>query len=47
MLGVESWVMAPFFAVLGPPCFALRLTMVFLNAVTALLLWRLLVATRG
>ena len=43
MLGVESWVMAPFFAVLGPTVFALRLTMVFLNAVTALLLWRLLV----
>ena len=43
MLGVESWVMAPFFAVLGPTVLALRLTMVFLNAVTALLLWRLLV----
>ena len=43
MLGVESWVMAPFFAVLGPTVFALRLTMVFLNAITALLLCRLLV----
>ncbi len=43
MLGVESWVMAPFFAVLGPTVLALRLTMVALNSITALLLWRLLV----
>jgi hypothetical protein len=43
MLGVEAWVMAPFFAVLGPTVLALRLTMVVLNAITALLLWRLLV----
>ena len=34
MLGVESWVMAPVFAVFGPSVFALRLTMVLLNAVT-------------
>ena len=43
MLGVESWVMAPVFAVFGPSVFALRLTMVLLNAVTALTLWWLLV----
>ena len=38
MLGVESWVMAPVFAVFGPSVFALRLTMVLLNAVTTLTL---------
>jgi hypothetical protein len=43
MLGVESWVMAPIFALFGPTVFALRLTMVLLNAVTAIVLWRLLV----
>ena len=43
MLGVESWVMAPFFAAFGPTVLALRLTLVVLNAITALLLWRLLV----
>ncbi|HVG83316.1 MAG TPA: hypothetical protein VM820_02320 [Vicinamibacterales bacterium] len=43
MLGVESWVMAPVFAVFGPSVFALRLTMVLLNAVTTLTLWWLLV----
>ena len=43
MLGVESWLMAPVFVVLGPSVFALRLTMVLLNVVTALTLWWLLV----
>lgn len=43
MLGVESWVMAPVFAVFGSTVFALRLTMVLLNAVTAVTLWWLLV----
>lgn len=43
MLGVESWVMAPVFAIFGPTVFALRLTMVLLNAATALVLWWLLV----
>jgi len=43
MLGVESWLMAPVFAVLGPTVFALRVTMVLLNAVATLTLWRLLV----
>ena len=42
MLGVESWLMAPAFFVLGPSVFALRLTMVLLNAVTAATLWWLL-----
>ena len=28
MLGVEAWVMAPVFALLGPTVFALRLTMI-------------------
>ena len=39
MLGVESWVMAPVFAVYRSSVFALRLTMVLLNAVTTLTLW--------
>lgn len=43
MLGVEAWLMAPVFAVFGPTVFALRLTMVVINAVAAVLLWRLLV----
>ncbi|MCC7241430.1 MAG: hypothetical protein IT180_05865 [Acidobacteria bacterium] len=42
MLGVEAWLMAPVFAVLGPTVFALRLTMMLINAAAALLLWRLL-----
>ncbi|MCC7126929.1 MAG: hypothetical protein IT178_18935 [Acidobacteria bacterium] len=42
MLGVESWLMAPVFLLLGPSVFALRLTMVLINAGTALLLWWLL-----
>ncbi len=47
MLGVEAWVMAPVFAVLGPSVFALRLTMVLINLVTGLVLWRLLVRDGG
>lgn len=43
MLGVEAWVMAPVFAVFGPTVFALRLTMVLLNAATVIVLWWLLV----
>jgi hypothetical protein len=43
MLGVESWVMAPVFLLLGPSVFSLRLTMTLINVGTALLLWRLLV----
>jgi len=43
MLGVEAWVMAPVFALMGPTVLALRLTMVLLNAATGLLLWWLLV----
>jgi hypothetical protein len=43
MLGVEAWLMAPVFLVAGPSVFALRLTMVMVNGVTALLLWWLLV----
>jgi hypothetical protein len=43
MLGVESWLMAPVFFALGPSVFALRLTMVLLNVVTAVTLWWLLV----
>lgn len=43
MLGVEAWVMAPVFAIVGPTVFALRLTMVLLNAVTVVVLWWLLV----
>jgi hypothetical protein len=42
MLAVESWLMAPVFFVLGPSVFALRLTMVLLNVVTAATLWWLL-----
>lgn len=42
MLGVEAWLMAPVFALLGPTVFALRLTMVIVNAVTTLTLWWLL-----
>ena len=38
MLGVESWLMAPVFAVLGPTVFALRLTLVLINAVAAVIL---------
>ncbi len=43
MLGVEAWLMAPVFALLGPSVFALRVTMVLLNIVAALALWWLLV----
>jgi hypothetical protein len=43
MLAVEAWLMAPVFAVLGPTVFALRVTIVLLNVVTALTLWWLLV----
>lgn len=43
MLGVEAWLMAPVFAVLGASVHSLRLTMVLLNVATSLLLWRLLV----
>lgn len=42
MLGVEAWVMAPVFLIFGPTVFALRLTMVLLNAATVVLLWWLL-----
>ncbi len=39
MLGVEAWLMAPVFLLLGPSVFALRLTMVLINAGIAWLLW--------
>jgi hypothetical protein len=47
MLGVESWLMAPVFLALGPTVVALRLTMVLVNAVTAVALWTQLARHAG
>jgi len=42
LLAVQAWIAAPSFLVLGPTVFALKLPLLLLNAVTALLLVRVL-----
>lgn len=47
LLAVQAWLAAPFFAVLGPTVFALKLPLAILNAVTAALLVRTLTRDVG
>ena len=47
MMGVQAWMAAPVFLVLGPTVFALKLPLLALNIVTGALLVRLLVRDAG
>jgi hypothetical protein len=47
MLGVEAWVAAPIFAILGVSVATLRTALILLNLITGLLLLRLLVKDAG